>query len=42
VNASNVELLAQAFAGWGKDNPVRSPEITRLGLVPGTEVLRNG
>jgi hypothetical protein len=27
VNASNIELLAQAFAGWGKDNPADMRDV---------------
>ncbi len=27
VNASNIELLAQAFAGWGKDNPANMRDV---------------
>src|SRR5215218_5765235 len=27
VNTSNVELLAQAFAGWGKDNPANMRDV---------------
>ena len=27
VSASNVELLAQAFAGWGKDNPANMRDV---------------
>jgi ketosteroid isomerase-like protein len=27
VSASNIELLAQAFAGWGKDNPANMRDV---------------
>jgi ketosteroid isomerase-like protein len=27
VSPSNVELLAQGFAGWGKDNPANMSEV---------------
>ena len=27
MSASNVELLAQAFAGWGKENPARIRDV---------------
>ena len=27
MSTSNVELLIQAFAGWGKDNPANMREI---------------
>ena len=27
MSASNIELLARAFAGWGKDNPARIRDV---------------
>ncbi len=27
MSASNIELLAQAFAGWGKDNPANMRDV---------------
>jgi ketosteroid isomerase-like protein len=27
MSASNVELLAEAFAGWGKDNPANMRDV---------------
>src|SRR5207244_5726933 len=35
ANASNVELLAQAFAGWGKDNPANMRDV----LLPDCELV---
>ena len=27
MSASNIELLAQAFGGWGKDNPANMKDV---------------
>jgi len=35
VSPSNIELLAQAFAGWGEDNPAN----IREGLHPDCELV---
>ena len=36
MSASNIELLAQAFAGWGKDNPANMSDV----LHPDCEFTR--
>ncbi len=35
MSASNLELLAQAFAGWGKDNPANMVDL----LDPDCELI---